>query len=406
MWKAVCFRELGLTKPENPPPLHEKAKLCANFREAWRAWRTEYAEFFQSTEQATVIRRAARCWNSIKGWLDEHAPQIAATLAPGVSKEEAAALTQLPDGEGSNSLELRALYRVHNGQRPELVPRTYDTASAGNWDGLLGGYSFYQHIINTRMMTLSEGIRLAQQLPGRDRASRSVVVAHSLILGRDAPEKLYSYSFKDAALSLQQASQPRGSYVPPTTGLLDWFEEYASLLSTDTFRIAPVLELPQTTGEPGINLYPITPPRFGEAVTHGVCVRAGSLFIPELSRPSEYWFSYSMRMHIPESSSSAAPPAGCQLLSRHLIFDKGVRGVPPQIVDGEAVIGMHPLLKVGEPEFVYQSCTSAPAAANWDYPPTVSGSFRFVPGSIENPTGPPFDVSIPLIELNMPKSFL
>lgn len=127
------FKDLGLPSKPAPAFVHS---VCANSPSSLPHCRSG-----RSTEQATVIRRAARCWNSIKGlppatpllpflvppslsllpsgdtaclrtcrtapvasvsikscllnhrecfpfagWLDEHAPQIAATLAPGVSK--------------------------------------------------------------------------------------------------------------------------------------------------------------------------------------------------------------------------------------------------------------------------------------------------------------------------------
>lgn len=66
-------------------------------------------------------------WDRIHVWLAAHAPDVLESLAPGATDEqiraaeEAMAVT-LPD-------DVRACYRIHNGQRPVLVNVTY-------WAGL------------------------------------------------------------------------------------------------------------------------------------------------------------------------------------------------------------------------------------------------------------------------------
>ena len=52
-------------------------------------------------------------------------------------------------------------------------------------------------------------------------------------------------------------------------------------------------------------------------------------------------------------------------------------------------------------EYHYASCTHIPTGRGG----SLMGSFKFVPGSIEEPRGPPFDVSIPRIELVVPDFF-
>jgi len=67
-------------------------------------------------------------------------------------------------------------------------------------------------------------------------------------------------------------------------------------------------------------------------------------------------------------------------------------------VAGEGVVGRYPLLRPGAPEFVYQSCTHAPALAGG----AMAGAFAFVPGSLEGPQGPEFDVACPRFALELP----
>lgn len=103
-------------------------------------------------------------------------------------------------------------------------------------------------------------------------------------------------------------------------------------------------------------------------------------------------------------------------------------------VAGDGVVGKHPLLQPGQPEFVYQSCTytpnlppESPAAATSSSVQSSSGadagssstasnapadlgrvtgsmggSFEFVPGSMEEPTGPAWDVLCPDFDLALP----
>lgn len=67
-------------------------------------------------------------------------------------------------------------------------------------------------------------------------------------------------------------------------------------------------------------------------------------------------------------------------------------------VEGEGVIGLYPILEPGGPEFVYCSCTQQKAVRG-----SMCGSFKFVPGSMDRPEGPPFDVVCPAFRLDLPE---
>ncbi len=67
-------------------------------------------------------------------------------------------------------------------------------------------------------------------------------------------------------------------------------------------------------------------------------------------------------------------------------------------VRGEGVIGKYPILEPGKPEFVYCSCTHQPGTRG-----AMEGEFQFVPGTIERPEGPPFDVACPTFRLDIPE---
>ena len=64
---------------------------------------------------------------------------------------------------------------------------------------------------------------------------------------------------------------------------------------------------------------------------------------------------------LPSRPSTAGPPrviSSLQLMSRHWVISNAAGQVSDE-VRGEAVVGLYPLLRPGESEFVYESCTSS-----------------------------------------------
>lgn len=66
-------------------------------------------------------------------------------------------------------------------------------------------------------------------------------------------------------------------------------------------------------------------------------------------------------------------------------------------VEGDGVIGKYPELTPDGEEFVYQSCTYQKAARG-----SMEGSFEFVEGVMDAPTGPTWDVLCPNFKLEIP----
>jgi cell wall assembly regulator SMI1 len=126
-------------------------------------WRREFsADFYNTPENILLLQRAARCWGELKAWLKENAPPIALSLAPGLSRAE----MQVLDPDGKLPVSARAIYRIHNGQLPEAAPLVIDSEEAREniWNGLFGGYKFYEHIVNMRMPQLAQGALLAADM--------------------------------------------------------------------------------------------------------------------------------------------------------------------------------------------------------------------------------------------------
>jgi F-box protein 3 len=99
--------------------------------------------------------------------------------------------------------------------------------------------------------------------------------------------------------------------------------------------------------------------------------------VPELSRLEEledrFWFSYSVRMRLlPSHEQGGNSLTSCQLSARHWV----IRAHDTvNEVRGEAVIGLFPLLREGDEEFVYESCTGLSAKSG-----SLDGDFTFTPG--------------------------
>ena len=115
----------------------------------------------------------------------------------------------------------------------------------------------------------------------------------------------------------------------------------------------------------------------------------------------KFFFSYRMLMSLVDAeedpATDSSPSNSAQLITRHLVFDQGP-GLEPVVVDGEAVIGEFPHLLAGgsfaggeDFEYAGKRCVSVYSYASCTEMPTahgsLSGSFRFIPGSIDSPTG-------------------
>jgi len=155
----------------------------------------------------------------------------------------------------------------------------------------------------------------------------------------------------------------------------------------------------------GVSLFPQTPPRQTHAVTRGILVAATSCAAPELG---SVVYSIRIRLLAPgEEGGLTATARGfvtAQLCSRHWVITD--RSGMVEHVRGDGVIGRYPLLRDGgwrddsgrsrdsmwggrerEGTFVYQSMTSCSGM-------TLEGELTFVPGSISEPSGPEFLVTV------------
>ena len=199
------------------------------------------------------------------------------------------------------------------------------------------------------------------------------------------------------------ATAVRPTIVVCKTGILDYLEEFTRRLEAGVYTCQSLRQGPNLVH--ATLLFPESGPEVSDCTTNGVRVRASSLVMPQ-QRPDEpLSFAYSIRITLTETGSA------CQLISRHWQFMDGNGNV--RRVDGEGVIGKNPLLQRNgyvdlgvayecrgqfvEGEFRYQSLSGPVAGtglAEGSGQASVSGTLLFAPGSMENPTGPPFHVTV------------
>lgn len=404
LWRVLCEADYSL-----PAACTLDGAPLPGFKAAYGLWRSEFGRYGE------MAGRALRAWRLIEDWTAEHVPAVATSLRAGASE------AQLDEAERQLGFPLppalRVLYRVHDGQELEFdrqVDLQRTAAHQSIFHGLFGGYSFYSHLVCTRMLPLRRLVRWTRtahsQLGFPPRDQRALFAAshnfNKMVYcdGADGLPKIASVD-KETCLEAVPADTPGGM---PRDGVLRWFEAYAFALSSGRFGVE-VLEAEYPEGV-GISLFPQLPPWRSEAVTEGVRVRVCPLFVPELTQISQndrqYFFTYSVRfalLPLEEQAAlagSLAGPAGgfplesVQLRSRYWAI-RDASGAVCNEVRGEAVVGHYPLLRPGAPEFSYQSCTHQREAGS------MEGSFRFVEGTLQHP-GREFDVTCAPFRLDVP----
>jgi hypothetical protein len=196
--------------------------------------------------------------------------------------------------------------------------------------------------------------------------------------------------------------------------VLVWLEEYSSRLETGYYGLGQIFH------DQCILLYPQHGQEVSRTVTRGIEVVASAVFSPTTAHLGiRFVYSIQLRLLEPDDDGYDLKVRGfetCQLHSRHWRIELGDGQV--QHVDGDGVVGLYPLLREGSHRidegrsadrvhrgeevetgiFRYQSCTYKGVA--------FGGYLLFVPGSLEAPTGPAFEVAMNPFPLNPSPSFI
>ncbi|WOH11629.1 hypothetical protein DCAR_0831119 [Daucus carota subsp. sativus] len=398
LWAEFCARDLNLSSPLDP-----LGNLAPSFKTAYQAWRKSFLMY-----SWPLVVRVKTCWGRIITWLDANFPEVVPTLCKGATEDELDSL------EKSLKLKLplptRLLYRFCNGQN--LAQGEFAPSFPGSPLGLIGGYSFYGHLVNVCLLPLDLVISVTGDICDHlfpSAGPKYVVVAASTT----ESEKYFFLNCANGQLYVgtRNLFQDREMLpcVPPELihsihdagdcqqqdAMLLWLEEHIRRLESGMIKVRVENNIRS------INLFPEEPPLCSTAVTNGVQVRASALFVPEYSdlqlESDKYFFTYSIRMSLkPEGCIVDGMRFGsCQLYWRHWIIRENDEIVSD--VNGEAVIGKHPLLHPGDKEFVYQSCSSQCLSQG-----SIEGSFTFVPGRLTDPKGAEFEVEVPRFFLQYP----
>ncbi|PSR98303.1 F-box protein [Actinidia chinensis var. chinensis] len=397
LWSTFCADELHL-----PSPLDPLGNPMPTFKAAYQVWREAFGMY-----PWPLVTRVKRCWDRLKSWLVANFPEALSTLRKGASEDK---INKLENALQVNlPVPTRVLYRFCDGQA--LMSAEFSGHMLGNPLGLIGGYSFYDHEVNVYLLPLSQVVRETKKIARRmGFNSRSEYI----VMGNSSTDsaKIFILNCADGQLYVGTRNFARGGLIPcvpnelinlrPDSGhmrqqdaMLLWLEEHGRRLHDG------IIKLRAEGNIRSINLFPEQAPHCTAAMTNGVKVRASAVLAPEFSDlddgSAKYMFSYSIRMSLlPEGCIiNGLSFTSCQLYWRHLFFHANDDLISD--VEGEAVIGKFPLLHQGEAEFVYESCTPLTSSSG-----SVEGSFTFVPGSLSDPRGDPFEVELARFPLQLP----
>lgn len=214
-----------------------------------------------------LVKRVKSCWDKLKNWLSINFPEAVPTLRKGASEDEIQQLesklaVKLP-------LSTKLLYRFCDGQQlPNL-----DT-EFGSPFGLIGGYCFYDHLVNVYLLPLSQVIAKTKEFVrhlGFSNRSKYIVVASSSTYN----EKLFFLNCVSGQIYVGTSNLfTDGEMIPCVSvpalsqrdAMLLWLEEHGRRLETGIVRLREHHKLRR------IDLFPEAPPLCSTAVTNGVKV--------------------------------------------------------------------------------------------------------------------------------------
>lgn len=231
-----------------------------------------------------LVLRVKRCWSKIKEWLAVNFPEALPTLRKGASEDE------IEDFEKALKVKLplptRVLYRFCDGQEPpnEEFCRSLPSCLLG----IIGGYSFYEHLVNVYLLPLSQvklDTRSIMNQLGFSSRSKYIVVASSATYS----EKIFFLNCSNGQLFvgtrnlvtdgemlpcvpstlIRSVSDPIGNQ--QQDGMLLWLEEHGRRLQEGIVKVLRQGKMRS------INLFPEEPPFCSSAITNGVKVAANML---------------------------------------------------------------------------------------------------------------------------------
>ncbi|CAK9151924.1 unnamed protein product [Ilex paraguariensis] len=367
LWSIFCANDLDLSSP-----LDHLGNPVSSFKEAYQTWRKAFSMYPWS-----LVIRVKRCWDKLKDWLAINFPEALATLRTGASEDnikelETCLKVKLP-------LPTRVLYRICDGQ--ELTFEQY----RGSLVGLIGGYSFYDHLVNVSLLPLSQVIIDTKDVIrhlGFNSRSKYIVVAASSTYN----EKIFFLNCANGQLYVGTRNLTTDREMLPCVpnslinlvhdyrgsqqqdAMLLWLEEHGRRMQNSLIKVHEEGKIRS------ISLFPEQPPLCSTAVTNNVRVRASAVLVPEYTNLQhefeKFLFAYSIRISLlPEGCViNGIPFNSCQLYWRHWIIRANDAVVSD--VKGEAVIGKLYALKgcyLSQPPYVPWNKAPFPTARQVPY---------------------------------------
>mmetsp|Transcript_18351 Transcript_18351/g.45477 ORF Transcript_18351/g.45477 Transcript_18351/m.45477 type:complete len:505 (-) Transcript_18351:95-1609(-) len=447
MWKMMLIRDFGFQKDaktddwwkqtlkvEFPipsctsvfgvdPGMESPLRDAKSAFDAWKGWVRASRRFFEDLPNGEDAKqlihgpyflRAARMWEQIYSWCN-HSPSFGHNPSLGTMiKRSFQRGLRFKDWDSRFRYEIglqaaQAIYAYCGGQQVAMY-------SIEGFDGLFGGYQAYNYYCNSHLVP-----------PGKPLGDNThMVVSQCIFSNMNRMPKIFAVNMGSGILSLLTPSQPktraiRDGCASPQEEFLVWMEEFTHRLTARTIGAgimgctphdpASITLYPRWTNPPPVSSPEQSVPYCSYAVTRGVEVIASAIYAPQAVESFGYIYSIRIRLITPTSralrtgdhtdSSNYMSPSErgfetCQLNTRNWQISNFETGNTDS-VHGEGVIGMFPLLREGgytddghsfDGAFQYQSC-SGPIKKG-----SFGGSLTFVPGSINQPTGPPFEVEL------------
>lgn len=126
----------------------------------------------------SLVKRVKKCWDKLRNWLTINFPEAESTLNKGASEDDIQELEKIL--KVKLPLPTRILYRFHDGQ--DFEDKHFQNSLVGCPLGIIGGYSFYNHLVTVYLLPLRQVISETKEItPKLDFPVRSkcVVVAAS-----------------------------------------------------------------------------------------------------------------------------------------------------------------------------------------------------------------------------------
>ncbi len=374
---------------------------------------------------APYFLRAARFWQDMLTWCDAQESDVGKQIRNSLGtafQSYSRTIEYMSRGDAipktSCRMAVLAVYAFTSGQGKWFRSQT-------PFDGLFGGYHAYGYYSCLNLQEphvvvgyfdhdeddepSQEHLPFAKDFLGTDQGlGKSVAI--DLATG-----KLMADKDRICFSSPTDNPHDEASTEPPSQDdFLRYLEEYSWRLTTGQYRVDKMGSDPRD--HDGITLFPQMPTSRGEVkpisspvstipvvsrtVTRGIEIIGSAIYVRE--GRDQFGFVYCIRVRLLTLGEDGYENelergfATCQLQSRHWKITDDSTGRTDN-VDGAGVIGLYPLLREGEyasggaynqftkGSFQYQSCTGRAFRTG-----SFEGEIAFIPGNLQNPTGPPF----------------